>query len=234
MITPRQEHVTIVSVWPLTAFNTQRAHGTFEMEGCPICKTPDGVTPKHLTESGHYSTLRVTDRKESRDIGNDEHVDVIVNRYDLANDLVSLAPHLGVFAIEGDEPTEEELEAARTKLRAWAGGPVEEADRIWQVKRDPARISATAHVCAKMLGQRREWMTDTAPKRVCAGCGEFISPDAARCRCGAVIDYEKARDLLLLTEREESIAISRGLLKPLEEEAAAVRPGRKRAAEASG
>jgi len=99
----------------------------------------------------------------------------------------------GVFVAEGSEPTEEELDSARTKLDGFHRRLVEVADLEWERSHNPMFITDLERRAARELKLDKPWLYDRKPVEECPACGEKIRPGVAVCRsCRAILDAEKA------------------------------------------
>lgn len=182
-----REKVTIISLAPYSPLYTHHQCGYFEIPA----KKPDEP----------YAKLVVWDNYATRDFGEKRIEPQVVEARDLAEDLIgiyrddNLTKH-GVFIIDTDEPTEEQLAKARTVMEENMRNEVAEADASWARYHDPKKISLHGRAAAEYLGIKREWTIDLRHMVPCKGCQELISPLAIKCpKCGAILDMEKAREM---------------------------------------
>lgn len=105
---------------------------------------------------------------------------------------------MGVFVAAGQEPTKDELKAARASLEKYMGERVLEADQAWA--NGPQRAEAVIrpeihHICAEWMNLRdRAWLRGTDPKSQasCEACGSNVSATAMVCKdCGYILDPVK-------------------------------------------
>lgn len=191
---------TLVNVADFTAFDEMRQTGYFML---PARK-----------EGERYGKLVVGDVVSKMPLGEDRYQEMVVEADDLADSLINDhgADKFGCFVADGAEPTDEELEKAERVYDEWMRKQVAEADVLWGQYHKHIFIGTHAKTAAKKLGLKREWLADIAETKRCPNCTAPNAPTQARCACGAVLDWERARDMGLLTEREEKRAIMKGLL----------------------
>ncbi len=113
----------------------------------------------------------------------------------------------GVFIAAGEEPTEEEMEAARAKLHAHYEKLVRFADEAYELNgatelgengKSYSSITQDHVKAAKILGLERPWVRKNVKMVPCDGCGKPVLPTAVRCPnvdCGAILNEERARKL---------------------------------------
>ena len=193
---------TLVNVAPFTAFDEMRPNGYFMLPG--------------RKEGERYATLIVYDTIAKRPLGEDQYVDVTIPVDQLAESLIKDhgVDKFGGFVAEGVEPTKEELDAADVIYDQWRRAQIVEADQLWEQYHKHIFISNHAKLACKELGLKRTWLEDVARTKQCPNCGTPNLPTQARCACGAILDYELAREFGLLSEREEQRAIRTGKLTP--------------------
>lgn len=146
------------------------------------------------------STLTVEDVTDrSGDLGDERKMEVFVPAEKIAEDITADLVHHGVFVCEGEEPTDEEIQAARGRLHEFYRRQVSEADQDWSRHHNHNFISDVQRRAARNLRLEREWLFDPEHFIECEGCGEKLRPGVAVCKsCGAVLDPEKARRLGIL------------------------------------
>lgn len=100
----------------------------------------------------------------------------------------------GVFIAEGDEPTEQEIKAAKIKLNKTYDALIAEADIFWnQGPADHKNIVDMHRLAAKARGQMgKPWASGVVEMVKCHICASSIDPAAAICpQCKSVINQEK-------------------------------------------
>lgn len=169
------------------------------------------VAPK--PRDGRYSVTEVSDDECFKDFGENQIERYKIDAIDIANDIVNQdCQNQGVWASEAPTPAEEDILAAEEKQKTFFEKAVYEADGIWARTGDPTKIPFHARVGATALNIRREWAKDTSAMKPCDGCRELISKDAAKCgRCGAVLDWDRAIALGMVTPEQFDFAQRRGL-----------------------
>jgi hypothetical protein len=169
---------TIVNVGEVE-WHLQRTHGIYLIPACP--------------KGERCKTLRLEGRTDRCDIGDNRHSEFYFSPKQIAEDLVAdLADH-GVFICEGDEPTDEEIAAARERLAEFYRRQVAQADAEWSSHHRHSLLSDVQRRAARYLGVEREWLFEPEKLADCPVCGERVKPGVALCRgCGAVLDREKA------------------------------------------
>lgn len=148
----------------------------------------------------------------------------------VARDIVRMFEKKGVFLAAGPVPTEQELEAAKTKLYDLYDERVKAADKAYEVNggmevgdngKSYSAITSDDVFAAKALGLDKPWARKNQKMVPCEGCGQPVAPQAVRCPhtgCGAILNEEKARKLfphLFQTETEK-----RGPGRPRKDEVA--------------
>jgi hypothetical protein len=103
----------------------------------------------------------------------------------------------GYFVPVGDEPTEEELNAAEARRDAWFKNAIEKGDRAWNQTGKLDRIHPDSILAARYLGVEREWapkfvVTKTQKKEIdCPCCTAKMPAGAKKClTCLELIGYE--------------------------------------------
>lgn len=205
---------TIISLWPKNGFQSNRMSGFYEMPPNTRCEAHQKVPCRVCKQ---YAELKVRKGADFEDVGENKSRKSWIDDRELAQDLASQTPHYGVLAIDGDEPTDEELETAFNNIEAYYSKVLENENRFHQTTGKPYnREHAT--MAAEYFGVQPPWMADTRPKKPCPACSSHNVWNAVRCAsptCGAIIDWEAARANGILTERQEDFALAEGLLKPV-------------------
>lgn len=170
-----------------------------------------------------YSRTEILQATCFKDYGENQREVFIVDPLDMANDLVNECQfdgvQQGVWASRTKEPADADIVAAEENQRKFYLHMIEMADADWAKKQDPTRISMHARIGARELNLKREWAKDITGLVPCKGCKELIAADTAKCgRCGAVLDWELAIALGLVTEDQFKFAQKRGLA-PADEKA---------------
>ena len=133
-------------------------------------------------------------------------MDKMANRYEeglaVAQDILSIGrgytpdqngENKGLFISETSTPSKEQIAEAKRKLRISLQKVVDHADILeGQGKRD--QIGEKEREAARTLGITKAWLS-TAPKEAseCPACGQMVNIEAVKCKCGAVLDWEKAK-----------------------------------------
>ena len=140
------------------------------------------------------ATLEITDRTDVIDMGDGRRIEVPIHARKIAEDLASDLGDYGVFLAADDEPTEEEIAAARERSIEVAKRLVFEGDQEWARSHNYRLLSDLHRRAVKRLGLEREWAYEPAAMGECPVCGEKVKPGVAVCRsCGAILDRAKAR-----------------------------------------
>lgn len=163
-----------------------------------------------------WSRLVVQDETQFSDYGFDNRPRVFHDGKLVAEDLVRGWKGHGVFVAAGDEPTKQELDAAKNEQRDFWLALIEEADKDWSRFRDHRKILSTAKVAARELGVKREWALDASEMKACPACKLNIPVDAIKCSnasCGAILDIDKAYEFFLISKEEYEARKARKELK---------------------
>lgn len=158
--------------------------------------------------------------REIKDYGNDQKLVLeSISSYDNALDAIGLTKarinsrgesiqartssdwwESGYFVPEGAEPTEAEIAAARSRLKAWAQRWLDKGDEAFSVDQKPARVDFRAKLAARILKVRRAWAeghvetTDTIP---CPSCRLPMVSGATKCsQCGDRFVYVDGKPVL--------------------------------------
>lgn len=183
-----QENAVIVNLTE-QSWILQRSYGAFAVHAC--------------TAGEPYGLTRVSSRTALMDLGDKRTLDVHITAREVAQDLCREInsdggddSFFGTFVAEGDEPTEEELSAARERLAAFYRRVVLAADREWERSHSYLFINDVERRAARHLGVDKEWHYQPRETVECPGCGEKIKPNVAVCKtCGAILDRAKAAKL---------------------------------------
>ena len=217
------ETATIVSVFPRTAFRKNEKFGSYEIAPCPPCKEHDKAPCDICNNYAALvvgSTLDPIDDPNVTD-GSGRRFQVVSAQQVAESCVVEGCLDRGIFIAAGDTPTHEELAKARADYRAWAEAMVKDADGIWAQKRDAAWINPLAHDAAKYLGMTRDWKADTSKKTDCLACGESARAGTVICsKCGFPVQWQKAFEMGILTEKQEKYGVKAGLIVSQEAEEA--------------
>jgi len=169
--------------------------------------------PRHRTYLGslvikspapgeRYALTSIHGCKGFLDFGDRHKVDFAISAREIAEDLAreingdsGEGSFHGVFVSAGLEPTQEELDEAQAKLKAFHERLVSMADLEWERSHNPMFITDLERRAARELKLDKPWLYDPKPQSECPACGERIKPGVAICRaCRAVLDREKAAE----------------------------------------
>lgn len=186
----KEKAIFIFNVGPKTFTRSLGSLGTYTVPACPDGKQ---VSPP-LKIDGVILERVATD------------MDKMANRYEeglaVAQDILFIGrgytPDLnmenqGLFICETPTPSKEQISEAKRKLRLSLQKVVDHADILeGQGKRD--QIGEMEREAARTLGVTKAWLS-TAPKEAseCPACGQMVNIEAVKCKCGAVLDWEKAK-----------------------------------------
>jgi hypothetical protein len=174
-----------------------------------------GAFPVHACAPGEpYGLTRMSSRTALMDLGDKRTLDVRITGREVAQDLCREInsdggddSFFGTFVADGDEPTEEELSAARERLAAFYRRVVMAADREWERSHSFLFINDVERRAARHLGVDKEWHYQPQETVECPGCGEKIKPNVAVCKtCGAILDRAKAAKLGLVPPAQATSA----------------------------
>lgn len=211
MTVPKERTSLIISAWPNEPFRENRPHGFFTMEGAPKC-TVHRKAPCPVCKP--VAKLIVKKAFETTDIGDDRRMGHTVDDQDLANDLARGVKHFGVLACEGEEPTQEEITTAYANLEAYLKMVKENEDRVFGATGRHYNLSH-AQIAVEYFGETRTWSSESSAKTPCPACGTPNLVSTARClnvQCGAVLNWEKARELGVLRPDQIEMGLATGKL----------------------
>lgn len=168
---------------------------------------------------GHYriqagsienpSYMIVSDAKDKyvTDIEEGHYMMVDVRSENIVKDLIGNGERdQGFFVIEGAEVTEEELEKAAHRQRAFYIKLVREGDSSWARYGKHEHISDAHRRAAHALGETRPWATIAKANVECPSCGERVPAHVAMCKhCSAVINKEAFDRLQFANERRDPL-----------------------------
>ena len=180
------------------SWTLHRSYGTFMISG-----VVHGTTPGQVAACAHneaYSRTLVTGRTALMDLGDKRTLEVPISAAEVARDLCHEInsdggedSYFGVFVVAGDEPTDDELAAARARLETFYRRLVIAADREWERSHSFLFINDVERRAAQYLGLEKEWFYQARETMDCPACGEKLKPGVAVCKtCGAILDREKA------------------------------------------
>jgi hypothetical protein len=163
---------------------------------------------KGVKAGEEYAVTLITARLSTMDHGEKNVTRVPIGALDIAHDLCRMInenagsvdeqtgakPFVGVFVIEGPEPTRAELHEAREKLKAFCEHFVFIADADFEVFRNSKFIPGFARRAAKILNLDKPYAIDTQRMVQCPVCRKGVAPETIKCpHCDAVLDEAKAR-----------------------------------------
>ena len=126
--------------------------------------------------------------------GSNVRLPVAFSARSVAEDVIRGYEDFGVFVIDGEQPTDEELKAANKKRMQFYRRLVDEADTSWRAYGNRSLINGHAHIAAEELSLKREWAMDSTEMVDCPACMQKIVPGTVKCaQCGAVLDQERAK-----------------------------------------
>lgn len=195
-----QNAVNIISVAPFPVATANRPYGVYRVPAAP----KDG-----------YAKYTVKDVNDWRTASGGKPIPMAIQARALAEDLIQGAEDRGVFVIDTDEPTPEQLAVARDQCRTYLLEKVEEGDADFRASGDVRMVSEHAKLGAQMFGIKKDWLLSPADLTMCPGCQAQVSQLAAKCVCGAILNYARAREFGLLSEAQERNAVAMGKLQPL-------------------
>lgn len=212
--TRRERTTTIISCWPKRGFAWRLPSGDYDMPPCPPCEqhqtAPCGICKPVATYVVHR-------RVESTDIGDDRHIIMPIDDLELANDLVSGSKQFGVLVCAEDEPTAEEIDEAYGNLERYLKMILEQEDAYWAAT--GKRFSGEhASMAARYFNVPRTWAQDTKPKQPCPACQTHNPIHAVKCSntsCGAILNWDKAREYGVLTDQQVEYGLRTGKLEKL-------------------
>jgi hypothetical protein len=145
------------------------------------------IPPRAVDE--RYSRIEITAREFKIDKGDDVFVDAVEPGINLANDMVSRNPGLGLIASEDNRgPTKDQIIRASEEMKVMDIERVQRGDALYDSTKNRSHVSGDCRQAAKRLGVLREWVDaggDDRQLKKCRGCKELILPDAVVCKhCG--------------------------------------------------
>ncbi len=106
----------------------------------------------------------------------------------------------GYFVPEKDEPSDDEIAAARARLNEWARKWVLKGDDIFGTSQKASHVDFRAKLAARVLRVRRPWAEGTSEvqqKTLCPSCRNEINAGATKCpACGDRFVYVGGRPVL--------------------------------------
>lgn len=118
----------------------------------------------------------------------------------------------GVFASKHNPPLESELAEAQARLHMKMDQLVKYADALYSDEKRRREITDVYKIAAKYLVVERPWCSVSKPMMQCPGCFKAVETAAAKCiSCGAILNWEKARKLRLVSKEEYAEAVADGL-----------------------
>lgn len=119
----------------------------------------------------------------------------------------------GVFATKNNPPTEAELAAAHTLLRVTLDNLIRQADQLYADPAKRTQITQVYHTALIARKADRPWHSESKEMARCEGCGRAVEANIAKCECGAILNWTKARKLRLVSQAEFDEAVADGLVK---------------------
>lgn len=169
-----------------------RSYGTYQVRG-RVADEP-------------YALIPVGGTRAVMDLGDKRTMDVPITAHEVAQDLCREInadggedSFFGVFATQGDKPSDDELSEARQRLEVFYRSMVAVADREWERSHSYLFINDVQRRAAGYLGLEKEWFYQARETSDCPGCGEKVRAGVAVCKtCHAILDRDKAAALGLV------------------------------------
>jgi hypothetical protein len=117
----------------------------------------------------------------------------------------------GVFASRHNPPKPEEIAQAEALLRVTLDRLIAQADALYADPTKRGQITDVYRTAARIRHAERPWCAESKPMGRCDGCGRGVELDIAKCSCGAILNWEKARKLRLVSKEEYDEAVAEGL-----------------------
>lgn len=121
----------------------------------------------------------------------------------------------GVFASRNNPPTEAELAQADARLRVTLDQLIQQGDALYADPTTRKQITPVYHTALIARKVVRAWHGESKEMARCEGCGRAIEKDVAKCECGAILNWEKARKLRLVSKEDFEEAVRDGLVPGL-------------------
>lgn len=106
----------------------------------------------------------------------------------------------GYFVPTGDEPTDAEIAAARSRLNEWARKWVLKGDEIYGTTQKANQVDFRAKLAARVMRIRRPWaegISEVQQKTLCPSCKNEINAGATKCpACGDRFVYVNGKPVL--------------------------------------
>lgn len=162
-----------------------------------------------------YARTEIISSTCFKDFGNDQREYFPVPADGIVKDVLRDCGDQGVWWSESPDPVEADIVTAEAKQKAFYEKAVEDADAEWAKNGDPRKIGMHARLAVRELNLMRDWAKDTSLLTPCKSCKELISNSASKCpKCQAILNWEAARDMGLLSNDQIDFATRRGLLEP--------------------
>ncbi len=170
--------ITICSIVPYER-HWERSYGHFRIQPGTI-------------QDPTYLVIGDAQDKYWTDLEKGQFIMVPVQARNIVNDFLSDKElDQGFFSIEGDEPTEAEMNTAIARQRAFYVKLVRLGDTAWAQYGKHEHISDAQRRAAHSLGVQKDWNTIAVANIECPSCGEFVPAHVAMCKhCSAIIDRE--------------------------------------------
>lgn len=190
----------ICSVFPVVVeFHNHNGH--YVVPACSegaeytYCKVNPGYTKYDLGEDKHLVNLSIPAKTVAEDF-----LGILAGRTDFLD--------RGLFVPEGEDPTKEELEQARSRMRLWFETQVQKADEGYGLHGAARFLESTARLAVRHLGLKRAWAESYVPQ-VTVDCPACMKPmtNGAKIHsvgeggCGQRIGYDKEGAPFWLDER---------------------------------
>jgi hypothetical protein len=143
-----------------------------------------------------YARYDLTDRvmaMEKQDVDG-TYLGVIHPARQIAESVIRDCHPYGIFVAKGDDPTEEELAAARATMTVYARRSLNQGHAMFQQYRHTRFISRHSIWAAEYLHEKPEWAYENADAKLsCPSCKSPMPASAAKCgSCQAVVDWNRA------------------------------------------
>ena len=195
----KEARVRIFNVGPFAYPVPLGSPGIFYIPACPWDKPfIESLTKLHELEEEFYpSKDKREPMKRLQDEGRRIAVDILGEGRN--QDKRQSKRRTGVFIAAGEEPTTQEIEAAKGELKKFSAAQIAIMDQMWDRDRKLAYDMfrpETFGACARVLGltgKDKAWLTQgaSATNIECPACFGSVNPEAAVCiHCREVVNEE--------------------------------------------
>lgn len=149
-----------------------------------------------------WQVIVIEDTTDRLDMGEEQYHRIPILAEDVAQDIANEFAVHGIGVCKGPRPTAAEVAEVRGRLEKYYRLKLNEGDSEWSRSAKHENIDDVSRRAAIYFGEPRPWAYQVVDKITCPGCAEKVPATIAKCKCGAIIDVDRAVAAGLLSDNE--------------------------------